>query len=74
VNIKLEKTLLEIFGEPLESTLLYGKKIGDIEGITKTGVVGVRDMSADVDECPMCGKIPSDIDVGCSCEETAYMV
>jgi len=65
MNKKLEKTLLEMFGEPLDP--IFGIKIGDVEDISKIGAVGVRDVVEDAVVCPACGHMPPKIDAACSC-------
>jgi len=71
MNKKLEKTLLEMFGEPLES--IYGTKIGDVEDISKTGAVGARDVSEDTVICPVCGEMPIDGKCGCANSDVCPM-
>jgi len=66
MNKKLEKTLLEMFGEPLDP--IFGIKIGDVEDISKIGAVGVRDVVEDAVVCPACGQMP--IDGQCGCEDS----
>jgi len=65
MNKKLEKTLLEMFGEPLDP--IFGTKIGDVEDICKIGAVGVRDAVEDAVVCPVCGHMPPKIDTTCLC-------
>jgi tetrahydromethanopterin S-methyltransferase subunit C len=82
MNKNLEKTILEMFGEP----------IGKVPGITTVGAAGVRNMSEDDlgdvcpscgmmsvdgqcaclmrDVCPMCGMMPPAIDRSCGCAMT----
>jgi hypothetical protein len=64
MNKKLEKTLLEMFGDPLES--IYGTKIGDVEDIADVGAVGARGVSEDAVVCPTCGEMPIDGQCGCA--------
>lgn len=59
-----QKALLEMFGEPLDS--IYGKKIGDVEGISDIGAVGVRGVSEDAVVCPACGEMPIGGSCGCA--------
>ncbi len=66
----LEKTLVEMFGDPVEPPMgMNGKKIGDLPGITTVGAVGVRDMQEDDlgDVCPQCNMMS--IDGKCGCPE-----
>jgi len=62
-----EQTLLEIFGDPLE--LVYGTKIGDVEGISDVGAVGVRGVSEDAVVCRVCGEMP--IGGSCGCDHSS---
>jgi len=64
MNKKLEKTLLEMFGEPLSADL--GTKIGNVKDIKKIGSVGVRDESEGV--CSVCGEMP--VEESCGCDHT----
>ena len=64
----LEKTLVEMFGDPIDPKL--GTKIGQLPGITTAGAVGVRDMGMNDDlgdVCQNCGMMS--IDGKCGCEE-----
>ena len=64
----LEKTLVEMFGDPIDPKL--GTKIGQLPGITTVGAVGVRDMGMNDDlgdVCQNCGMMS--IDGKCGCEE-----
>lgn len=66
MNKKLEKTLLEMFGEPIDP--VFGTKVGDVKGIADVGAVGVRDVSEDIVVCPACGEMP--IDGQCACDNS----
>lgn len=61
MNKNLEKTILEMFGEP----------IGKVPGITTVGAVGVRNMSEDDlgDVCPSCGMMS--VDGQCACPQNS---
>ncbi len=61
VNKNLEKTILEMFGEP----------IGKVPGITIVGAVGVRNMGEDDlgDVCPSCGMMS--VDGQCACPQNS---
>ena len=64
----LEKTLVEMFGDPIDPK--FGTKIGQLPGITTVGAVGVRDMGMNDDlgdVCQNCGMMS--IDGKCGCEE-----
>ena len=61
----IEQTLLEMFGEPVET---WGVKIGDVPGIKTRGVVGVPDAGDSWGRtCPDCGMMLTD--EGCGCGE-----
>jgi hypothetical protein len=66
MNKKLEKTLLETFGEPLD--VIYGTKIGDVKDISKVGAVGVRGESDETIQCLACGELP--IGGSCGCDHS----
>ena len=62
-NKKLEKALLEIFGEPLHH--IFGTKIGDVKDISDVGAVGVRDAEV----CPVCDQMY--VDDECNCDHSS---
>jgi len=66
----IEKTILEMFGDPIEPKM--GMKIGDLPGITTIGAVGVKDMNEDDlgDICSTCGMMSLVMDEPCSCAMT----
>jgi hypothetical protein len=64
----LEKTLVEMFGDPIDPK--FGTKIGQVPDITRVGAVGVRDVGMNDDlggVCPDCGMMS--IEGKCGCEE-----
>lgn len=66
----LEKTLVEMFGDPLEPKM--GTRVGELPGITSVGAVGARDMREDElgGICPDCGMMPIDGKCGCAADES----
>ena len=71
--MKRSNVLFEKFGAPLDP--IYGTKIGDVEGITDVGAVGVRNIGMDEDivVCPVCGEMPIDGSCGCANSEVCPM-
>jgi len=63
----IEKTILEMFGDPIEPKM--GMKIGNLPGITAVGAVCARDMNEDDlgDICSTCGMMPPQIEQACGC-------
>jgi hypothetical protein len=64
----LEKTLVEMFGDPIDPK--FGVKVGETPGITSVGAVGVRDLRDEGDDfgkvCPDCGMMMIDGQCGCN--------
>ena len=67
MNKNLEKILLEMFGDPIDSK--FGMKIGQLPGIKTFGSVGVRNKETNDDldlVCKSCGIMP--IQGKCDCD------